>query len=548
MAEVTRRSYPRVSISAKNWWDLRRRFRQSVPDKVDMAFLHSALGVSARQARSLISQLRALGMIDRSGAPSELAIQWLGDAGYPDACRQILLRIYPRALRDASPPPTPDQAEVANWFARNGDVGHGAAVRLASFYCLVAAADPRKRRRPTTKAPEAAAQEKMAQEKTAAFRPEGGDGEMARPPVVVDRLDSREPPQPFETAKTEPSFTRARNRYVARRWPVVVLSMLVGGIAGFVVVASEPDVYLAEAAVIATDTNVAADQLGLVAETAFSTDEVIQPVIDRLGLDATPASVLAKGELDAQSVSGGPALLISGQASDPQLAADLANAATDSFVAVAGQKGLGTFAPFRTAGPGTLEPHHTGLWVLLGILTGAGISLLALATAFFLRDPVVTEESARMDFPADAVFRLRVRNRRSARSRDELHRGSDAFDVWPRAALDLLAETMRERLQRDGRGPCAVIVGGRDGKWAAAAVARELNPRVQIPGSRGRESSDGFAVSSSDPRLSEVLAAHDGVVALVPSGSPRRSLRRVGEELQGLDVKFRALVIVEPRP
>ena len=40
-----------------------------------------------------------------------------------------------------------------------------------------------------------------------------------------------------------------------------------------------------------------------------------------------------------------------------------------------------------------------------------------------------------MDFPADAVFRLRIKYRRSARSPDELHRGSDAFDVWPRAAL-----------------------------------------------------------------------------------------------------------------
>ena len=92
---------------------------------------------------------------------------------------------------------------------------------------------------------------------------------------------------------------------------------------------------------IATNTNVAADQLGLVTETAFSTDEVIQPVIDRLGLDATPASVLANGELDAQSVSGGPALLIFGRAPNPQLAADLANAATDSFVARCGAEGIG---------------------------------------------------------------------------------------------------------------------------------------------------------------------------------------------------------------
>ena len=219
---------------------------------------------------------------------------------------------------------------------------------------------------------------------------------------------------------------------MAHRWPIVVLSMLVGGTAGFLLAASMPNVYVAEAAVIATDTSVASEQLGLVAETAFSTDEVLQPVIDRLDLDATPASLLAIGALEAQSVSGGPALLISGRASDPRLAADLANAATDSFVAVARLKGLGTFAPFESAGPGKLEPHPTGLLVLLGLVRRCVTP--GVGNRFFLRDPVVTEESARMDFRADAAFRLRVRERRSAVGADELHQETDALDVWPRAA------------------------------------------------------------------------------------------------------------------
>ena len=75
-----------------------------------------------------------------------------------------------------------------------------------------------------------------------------------------------------------------------------------------------------------------------------------------------------------------------------------------------------------------------------------------------------------------------------------------------------------------------MIVGGGDGEWAAAAIARKLESRVENQGSRPGHS-DGFSVSSSDPRLPEVLEARDAVVAIVPSGSPRRSLRRVDEEL-----------------
>jgi hypothetical protein len=374
---------------------------------------------------------------------------------------------------------------------------------------------------------------------------DAGDGGRTRPPADPVQKDPVEATPSSVARSAERSFARARNRYLAHRWPIVVLSMLVGGIAAFGLAASMPNVYVAEAAVIATDTGIASDQLGLVAETAFSTDDVLQPVIDGLDLDATPASLLANGALKAQSVSGGPALLISGRASDPRLAADLANAATDSFVAVARLKGLGTFAPFESAGPGTLEPPPVGPLVVLGILAGAAVSLLLLIFVFFLRDPIVTEESARMDFRADAAFRLRVRERRSAVGADELHQEDDAFDVWPRAALVSLSETIRERAQQDGRGACAVIVGGGDGGWAAAAVARKLESRVESEGS-GREHSDGFSVSSSDPRLPEVLGARDAVVAIVPSGSPRRSLRRVDEELYGLGVSFRVLVLVEP--
>ena len=598
MADVTRRSYP--SISAKDWWGLRGRVRQSIPETLDADFLRTALGVGEKHAENMIRQLLGVGLIDQSGAPTELANQWRDDAGYPVACRRILQQIYPHALLDASPPPRPNPAVVKEWFATNTNAGRIAAARMASFYAVVAAADPGGRRRrspsirdvdparakttpnaepprespkvPDPRAPrektkssdagparESARTGEAGPARDQTIRPDAGrvrektkapDAGSAGARAVGDERprsagarpgDRRWMPPSPGTPSRESTFAQARNRYVVSHWRVVALSILMGGIAGFAQAELMPDVYVAETAVIATVSDVTADQIGPIAETAFSTDPVLQPVIDQLDLQGTPASLISTGALEARSLSDGPALLITGRASDPILAADLANAATDSFVAVAEAKGLGTFASFESAGPGTLEPHQPARLVLLGVLAGAGVSLVVLVTMFFLRDPVVTEESARMDFQADAAFRLRVRERRSAGGTDELHQ-ADAFDVWPRAALNSLWETIRER---DGRGACAVIVSGGDAEWAAAAVARKLESRLENQGQR-RGRLDGFSFSSTDPRLPEVLEASNAVVAIVPSGSPRRSLRRVDEELNGLGVRFRVLVLVDP--
>jgi capsular polysaccharide biosynthesis protein len=334
---------------------------------------------------------------------------------------------------------------------------------------------------------------------------------------------------------------------VKSRWRVVALSILVGGIAGFAWAALMPDVYVAETAVIATQSPVTADQIGPIAETAFSTDPVLQPVIDRLDLQGTPASLISTGALEARSQADGPALLITGRASDPILAADLANAATEAFVTVAEQKGLGTFAPFESVGPGVLQPHHTSLLILLGMLAGAGVGFLVLVVVFFLRDPIVSEDDARKIFSPDVAFRLQVSARRApAAGGDARPQENAEFDESSNVVLSMLSEAVRDHAERDGRGASAVIVDGGDSVWAAAAVARELEARAGDSIAR-REPPDRFSISSSDPRLSEILEARDAVVAIVPSGAPRRSLQRLDEEVHSLGGRFRVLVLVDPR-
>lgn len=100
--EEKRRSFP--SIPNSNWWDLRNRFKQSVPAKVDPDYIQAVLGVGEGHAKNLIPQLTALGLIGEDGKPTELAMDWRDDGTYADACAGVRGKMYPQGLQDALPP------------------------------------------------------------------------------------------------------------------------------------------------------------------------------------------------------------------------------------------------------------------------------------------------------------------------------------------------------------------------------------------------------------------------------------------------------------
>ncbi|MFL5799326.1 MAG: DUF5343 domain-containing protein [Actinomycetota bacterium] len=133
------RSYP--YLPSKNWWDLRRKFQQTMPQRVDAGYLQTVLDVGEGHARNLIPQLRQIGLIDDNNRTTPLANDWRDDETYAQACRQIVDRVYPQDLTDALPPPNPDPGAAARWFMRTLGVGQSAATKLASFYRLVASGD-----------------------------------------------------------------------------------------------------------------------------------------------------------------------------------------------------------------------------------------------------------------------------------------------------------------------------------------------------------------------------------------------------------------------
>jgi hypothetical protein len=136
-----KKSYPK--IPAKNWWDLRRRFQQSMPTRVTGDYLQSVLGLaSAGSATNLIGPLRSLGLVDDDGKPTDLANRWRHDEDYADVCGEIIEATYPAALREAHPPPALDMAGVKSWFMRNTGSGESAARAMTAMYQLIARADP----------------------------------------------------------------------------------------------------------------------------------------------------------------------------------------------------------------------------------------------------------------------------------------------------------------------------------------------------------------------------------------------------------------------
>ncbi len=98
--------------------------------------------ISALMAAGDPLALRAVGLIDADGRPTDLAHAWRSDEEYAEAAHQMLEAIYPPQLRDALPPPSPDKDAVERWFMRNTGVGGGAARKMGTLYRLICEADP----------------------------------------------------------------------------------------------------------------------------------------------------------------------------------------------------------------------------------------------------------------------------------------------------------------------------------------------------------------------------------------------------------------------
>jgi hypothetical protein len=141
--EKEKKTFPMLPVGS--WWELRKKFRQSIPGVVTDSYLATVLNMQAGSARNnVLPFLKQLGIIDEEGKTGERARLWRDDQHYPEVCKAILNEVYPEELLHAVPDPNADRERAERWFANKTGTGQVAARRMVAMYALLAEADASK--------------------------------------------------------------------------------------------------------------------------------------------------------------------------------------------------------------------------------------------------------------------------------------------------------------------------------------------------------------------------------------------------------------------
>ena len=136
MADTTKKTYPR--LSPKNWWDLRNRFKKTIPTQEDSTYLATVLNMSKESAQSnILPFLKMIVLIDPEGKTQDLAKRWRDDKEYPKVCKEMLEHVYPKSLLDTASDRSKIRDEAKRWFMQETGVGAHAANKMTAFYALL---------------------------------------------------------------------------------------------------------------------------------------------------------------------------------------------------------------------------------------------------------------------------------------------------------------------------------------------------------------------------------------------------------------------------
>ena len=140
MEQDKKNGFPVLPI--KRWWDIRERFKKSIPGVVTDSYIASILGMQKASAQAnILPALKQIGLIDDDGKTLNIAKKWRDDGLYPEVCSEIISNLYPSELMDAFSDPLEDREGVTRWFSLHTGHGDGAVRKMVSFYLLLAEAD-----------------------------------------------------------------------------------------------------------------------------------------------------------------------------------------------------------------------------------------------------------------------------------------------------------------------------------------------------------------------------------------------------------------------
>ncbi|MEG0594171.1 MAG: DUF5343 domain-containing protein [Christensenella sp.] len=135
MAEQSN-SYP--TISEKNWWTIREKFKASLPSVVSPNYIKTLLTLSSEASAksNVIIPLKRLGLVDDDGKPTDLTKDWRLDNKYSSACNIMIDSVYPQELLDLFSDTDVDRSSARDWFMGMG-VGQGAADKMVALFALL---------------------------------------------------------------------------------------------------------------------------------------------------------------------------------------------------------------------------------------------------------------------------------------------------------------------------------------------------------------------------------------------------------------------------
>jgi hypothetical protein len=359
---------------------------------------------------------------------------------------------------------------------------------------------------------------------------------------------------------------------VWRKWWVILIFIIAGGVLGIAYAAEQPVEYQARSVVVATSSRIPREDISSVLETVFPTDPILEPINADLDLQTDAQAMLASGALVGDSSPGG-SLVITALDESPQLSQDLANAAATSFSQVAEDKDLGEFSVLEARDSSPTDTRTSRQLFVIGSGMGGAIGLFVIFGVSFLRQPVLTKSDAAYELPVDAVLSAHVKLPliRSFRSTSGGARGSAS--VFPHeisaAAVRLargdsgrplriccIAVTKRPRFGREERTNgsghrsksrryhrAARRNDGGDGHRtlrnrkrthkAQRTILSQMNAQFfsDTVDDTPRDQTPIVWIGSNDPRLTRAVMSSAGVIVLVPAGCRRRVLQSVAEEL-----------------
>ena len=141
MAEDKKNGFP--TIPAANWFSLREKFKQRVPNEINTSYLATALAMTTASASAnVLPALRALGIVAEDAKPTELAYDWRDDDKYKEVCEKIIKNVYPQGLQDLFHDSNDASLEsLKSWFMRTAKVGESAALKFARTYLMLLQGD-----------------------------------------------------------------------------------------------------------------------------------------------------------------------------------------------------------------------------------------------------------------------------------------------------------------------------------------------------------------------------------------------------------------------